>query len=155
MSFALAGLPYGVTQAIAGRSLRRTGESALLWERDDASGTSVRRGFVGLIDDIKTVAKTAQDMGNIDTYTKLLDVQRDALDLMEENQQLRARVHALEEQIAHRDELEFRNGRYYYKSALDLGPVCPKCYKDSGIVCKLSNSTLGPFCAHCQSSYPE
>ena len=108
---------------------------------------------MGLIDEIKTVAKTAQDVGNIETYAKLLDVQREALELLEQNQTLRQCVQELEAPLEHRSSLELRGGRYYYAPDPNLGPVCPKCYNDSGIVVELTTTTGGPWCDHCRSGY--
>ena len=86
---------------------------------------------MGIIDNIRSVAKTVQQIDNIELYRQILDLQAEITDLVEENSELKRTVAELREQA---------------KIASDLVPdedcywLPPRSvYQDSD----------GPFCTNC------
>ena len=84
---------------------------------------------MGIIDNIKEVVSLIQKTGNIDSVRQILDVQKEALDLLEQKGELQKRVSELEELIAIRSEVRFENGAYYRnrEDGSREGPFCSRC----------------------------
>ena len=53
--------------------------------------------ILGLYDSVKEVAGIIQKADNIELYSKILDVQKEAIDLIEENRKLKNKICELEE----------------------------------------------------------
>lgn len=68
--------------------------------------------------------------------------------LMEENAELRTA-------LAHRKALEFRDDSYYIidEHGDEIGPVCPQCYQDKGLVFLLERANGGARCSVCKTRY--
>jgi hypothetical protein len=91
---------------------------------------------MGIIDDIKSVAKTIQQAGNIELYEKILNLQGQALELVEENGKLRSENRELSEKLHKKDHvISERNVYWVVEGDQRKGPFCPICYgKDDKLI---------------------
>lgn len=85
---------------------------------------------MGLVDKVKEVAALVQQLGNIELYRTILDLQKDALDSEDEKRKLRDQVLALEEEVRIKGQLAARDNVYWLGDGQE-GPFCTGC-KDSG-----------------------
>ena len=88
---------------------------------------------MGIIENLKTAVGLAKKIGSIEVQQKLIDVQGEALDLIDENRTLKERVAALAGELKTKKSLQFRNNFYWTMSdeGHEKGPFCSHCY-DSG-----------------------
>lgn len=88
---------------------------------------------MGIIENLKTAVGLAKKIGSIEVQQKLIDVQGEALDLIDENRTLRERVSALAGELKTKKSLQFRNTFYWATTdeGDEEGPFCSHCY-DSG-----------------------
>ncbi|MEL7668461.1 MAG: hypothetical protein AAGU73_09740 [Actinomycetota bacterium] len=118
---------------------------------------------MGFVDEVKSVAQIARDAGNLPLYGRLLDLQREAIEMQEQLAELRAENRRLSEDLARRSELS-REGDKYYLTQDDgqrEGPICYKCYVGSGNVSMLTaaHGRVGTgygivhTCKHCKAQY--
>jgi hypothetical protein len=87
---------------------------------------------MGLIEDAKEAVKLVQQIDNIELYRKILDLQAEAIDLME-------KLREKDEKIAQLENIgtvEIRNNfAYQINGDKILGPYCPRCFgKDKKLV---------------------
>lgn len=85
---------------------------------------------MGIIDSIKTAGTLAKQIGSIEVQQKLIDLQVEALDLIDENRTLKERVATLEGKLKTKKSLQFRKN-FYWTTADDgheEGPFCSHCY---------------------------
>ncbi len=109
---------------------------------------------MGLLDQFKTVVEVVQKADNIDLYRKVLDLQKEALDLVAENQALRQKVRELETAQKTAEGLIFDDNELAYFQKLPEGqregPFCALCRdRDRKLVRKsqqLAHKTECPFC---------
>jgi hypothetical protein len=94
--------------------------------------------FMGVIDTAKEAVQLVQKIDNIELYQKILDLQSDALKIVEENSTLRGKVKELEQAFAVKDTLVFEDNAYFViKESSKEGPYCTLCWdKDRTLVRK-------------------
>lgn len=103
---------------------------------------------------------------------KLAEISQAYFTAVDENFQLREELHKLKnqlvdkdaqirglnEQLAERRKLVYKNGIQGYIVELDgdekTGAVCPCCYKEKGSIVLLEKSKDGGYCPICKSRYP-
>ncbi len=85
---------------------------------------------MSIIDDVKSVAKTIQQIDNIELYQKILNLQAEILALVEENNDLKKEVNSLKEKLRVRESLLFEQDAYWIKKSDNKrdGPFCSKCW---------------------------
>ncbi|MDD4594715.1 MAG: hypothetical protein PHY33_06360 [Methanobacteriaceae archaeon] len=85
---------------------------------------------MSLYEGIKDVASIVQKADNIELYEKLLDLQRDALDILDENKSLKERIRELENNLNIEEKLLFKDNAYYLeqKDKEPDGPFCSVCW---------------------------
>jgi len=116
---------------------------------------------MSLIENIKSVASTVQQIDNIELYSKILDVQGEAMNLMEDNRELKSKIHLLEDQLKIKQKVYFdRNSSWYREDDKIVGPFCSNCSDVKGILVRLHSTSLpeSMFCPSCQihvEVYPE
>ena len=76
-------------------------------------------------------------------------------DLALENKRLADENAELKKQLARKMALEYRDGSYYvYDSCGNLvGPICPRCYRDEGVINLLEKANGGARCSVCKTRY--
>jgi len=82
---------------------------------------------MGLIETIKDVVTVVQKADNIELVKQVLSLQSQALDMIEENRELRERVRVLEATLNLAKKLSFR-APFYFAEGEDV-PLCPRCWE--------------------------
>jgi hypothetical protein len=87
---------------------------------------------MGIIETVKDVATLVQKADNIELYHKILDLQVQIMDLVEQNHSLRSELIELRDRSRFEQGLEFRENMYWHKVGPDTyeGPFCSKCWDD-------------------------
>ena len=84
---------------------------------------------MGLYEAIKDGVEVARKADNIEVMKQLLDAQREALDLFEENRALKDRIRELEEKQKLQGSLKFRDNQYWREDGeTSEGPFCTTCW---------------------------
>ncbi len=81
---------------------------------------------VPLVDNIREIVTLVQQIGNIDLYKRIVDLQADAVNLEQENLRLREQVANLEKKWEIQEDLAFRDNMYWRSSG--EGPYCVPCW---------------------------
>jgi hypothetical protein len=91
---------------------------------------------MSVIDTAKEAVMLVQKIDNIELYRKILDLQSDALKMVEENGKLKEEIKELEKAFQIKDQLIFENNHYYVlKDDSKDGPYCTYCWdKDRKLV---------------------
>jgi len=103
---------------------------------------------MGLIEDAKEAVRLVQEIDNIELYRKILDLQAEAIELME-------KLREKDEKIAQLEDIgsvEIRNN-FAYRVINDKisGPYCPRCFsKDRKLVDLLNIRDHAYVCAICK-----
>ena len=83
---------------------------------------------MSIIDDIKSIAKTIQQADNIELYQKILNVQGEALEVVEQNNKLRDENRELKEKLKIKENLKHERNSYWLESdGKNDGPFCSRC----------------------------
>ena len=82
---------------------------------------------MGFFDVIKDVVTIAQKADNVELYKALLDLQKGAFELSDENRRLKEEVDRLNGIINDNSNKELRGDCYYFNGE---GPYCTKCHDD-------------------------
>lgn len=84
---------------------------------------------MAVYDAIKDAVSIAQKADNIELYRLLIDVQKESLDLLEENRQLKERIKELEDNSKIGESLIFQDYHYYKIEDKDFKePYCSNCW---------------------------
>ena len=79
------------------------------------------------IDNVKEVAKLVRDLGNMDIYRQILNLQGEIMDLTQTNRELQTKIRDLESTLNQVGKMEFRTP-FYYAEGDDI-PHCPRCWE--------------------------
>lgn len=82
---------------------------------------------MGLFDTIKDLKALAVGVENIDLISKLMDVQIQAYEILDENRELRLKLEELERAEEMTLNLSYE-GDLYYRIDDNSGPYCSKCW---------------------------
>jgi hypothetical protein len=107
---------------------------------------------MGLYDIVKDAMNIAQKADNIELYKMLLEAQKETLDLVEENRELKFRLRELEEKERLEKSVVYKEDAYYIKNddeSLD-GPFCRICWdKDRKLIrMSVGDYTYGEAACH-------
>ncbi|WP_459500018.1 hypothetical protein [Bacillus sp. C1] len=82
---------------------------------------------MGITDTIKGIKALAVGMENVELISKLMDLQTQAYEILDENRELRLKLEEIQrtDEISH--DLEYLPDFYYRKSD-GSGPYCPTCW---------------------------
>ena len=84
---------------------------------------------MSVIDTAKEAVMLVQKIDNIELYKKILELQSDALKMVEENGKLRDRIKELETAFVIKDTLTFEDNHYFaMKDGTKDGPYCTLCW---------------------------
>lgn len=95
---------------------------------------------MGMIENIKEIAKIVNQAGNIELYQKVLDLQADALEQSERLQEKDKRIEQLEAAFSIKDKLKLKKSAYYItddNEQLIDGPFCTKCFDVDKLKCRI------------------
>ena len=82
---------------------------------------------MGAIDNVKEVAKLVKDLGNMELYRQILDLQGEIMELTQANRELQTKLTELENTLTQVGKMEFRSPFYYADG--DNVPHCPRCWE--------------------------
>jgi hypothetical protein len=82
---------------------------------------------MSVLQDMKEVAEIAKKLGNIDLYTKILELRIEMNEINEERLRLQLRVNELEEKNRIKEEMTFR-APFWFREGDDT-PHCPACFE--------------------------
>ena len=96
--------------------------------------------ILGLYDSVKEVAGIIQKADNIELYSKILDVQKEAIDLIEENRKLKNKICELEETMNLKKSVRYIEDAYYIEKEDGTfdGPFCRVCWDTTGKLVRMS-----------------
>lgn len=111
---------------------------------------------MSVIENMKEVAELAKKLGNIDLYTRILELRIEMNEINEEKLGLRLRVNELEEKARVQQQMTFR-APFWYRAGDDI-PHCPGCFESHGRAIHLlsldHSTTSGRFkCPVCPFLY--
>ncbi|WP_342432620.1 hypothetical protein [Neobacillus sp. FSL H8-0543] len=109
---------------------------------------------MGLFDTIKDLKALAVGLENIDLISKLMDVQIQAYEILDENRELRLKLEDLERSEEIGSNLSYE-GDLYYKKDDNSGPYCSKCWDVDKLLVRvpieLYDTGWGGSCKNCKS----
>lgn len=106
-------------------------------------------------DALKDAVKLAQKVDNAELIQRLLDAQKEALEMQEELQTLRERVRELERQDDVEESLVFDDGVYWRgpEGGEQDGPFCQLCWDRDHMLIRLQDYKNGYFgCQSCDNT---
>lgn len=112
---------------------------------------------MGFVDKIIETAKLAQRIDNIELYRKILDLQAEALDLVEQIRQKDEVIKDLQEKLAIQGQMKYE-APFYWRIDGDArdGPYCQQCWDNNRKVIRLQGDRHGAWdCPTCKSTYFE
>lgn len=80
---------------------------------------------MGFFDGFKTLRDMAAEYKNAELNKKILDLQSDMFELVEENQSLKQEIESFKKQISLSEKLSFQSPFWYMEG--DSQPYCPRC----------------------------
>ena len=87
---------------------------------------------MGIYEAIKDAVNIAMKADNFELISKLMDAQKESLDLLEENRQLRLRINELEDNDNLAKSLFFINNCYYRLEDKNFNePFCTNCWDNN------------------------
>jgi len=113
---------------------------------------------MSILDNVKAVAEVLQKADNIELYRQILDIQAEAMRLMEKIRALENDNHELKERFRIEENLKFDNDLYwlYKENNSKDGPFCSKCWDDNKklirVHSKLSETVY--ICPSCGTRVP-
>ena len=85
---------------------------------------------------------------------RLRELYGDVADLEDENRELRERVSELQAELERRKDMEYKDGGYFViVNGEGVGPICPECYRNKGLVYPLESTSQGARCPTCGRYY--
>ncbi|MCP2604536.1 hypothetical protein NLC29_00065 [Candidatus Aminicenantes bacterium AH-873-B07] len=110
---------------------------------------------MSIIDEIKSIAKTIQQIDNISLYQKILNLQADIMELLEQNNKLKEENKDLKEKLKIKDSLKFENDVYWTvdkQGKIKDGPFCSRCWDVKNLLVHLlfCPNPLYSKCPECQ-----
>ena len=82
---------------------------------------------MGAIDNVKEVAKLVKDLGNMELYRKILDLQGEIMELTQVNRELRTKVTELQDTLSTVGKMTFQSPFYFAEG--DDVPHCPRFWE--------------------------
>lgn len=114
---------------------------------------------MGILDETKSLVKLAQQVGNMELYQKIVELQSDLVELYEENMQLRQKAASLAEAAKNHAEMHY-DGTVFWtnprRKAPEDGPYCPGCWGVKEKLLRLRSTGQGHwYCMGCQQGIDE
>ena len=85
---------------------------------------------MSIYDGMKDMVSTIQKIDNIELYRQILDLQREVLQVVAENTELKGKLAEAEAQLSRKQDLRFEYNAYWTGETLEAsdGPFCAKCW---------------------------
>ena len=87
---------------------------------------------MSILDNVKAVAEILQKADNIELYKDILNIQAEAMDLMDQIRVLKNENYELKEKFRIKEELRFVNDLYWVINCNEEkdGPFCSRCFDE-------------------------
>jgi hypothetical protein len=111
---------------------------------------------MGMFETLRSAAEVAQKIGNIELYRQLLEAQQTALELADENRQLKEQLRQRDERDRVQADLVFDDAAYRLRSEPNGPFYCPACWvthKQLVPLVSLPDSALHR-CVRCDKRWP-
>jgi len=82
---------------------------------------------MGAIENVKEVAKLVKDIGNMELYRQILDLQGEIMELTQANREYQKQVEVLQEKLEQIGQMTFQSP-FYFQNGDDV-PYCPRCWE--------------------------
>jgi hypothetical protein len=82
---------------------------------------------MSIAEGMKEIAELAKKQGNVDLYTRILELRIEMIEINEEKLKLQAKVNELVEALRVKDQMTFTKP-FWYRDG-DATPHCPACYE--------------------------
>jgi hypothetical protein len=115
---------------------------------------------MSIIDQVRDVAKLAQEVGRMDLYKMVVELQSQVTELATEKFEAaqalvesRQRIADLEEKLRLKGQLEFRRGVYYLKreDRSEDGPFCGRCWEADQLLIHVDGNNQHYHCRQCEN----
>jgi regulator of replication initiation timing len=108
---------------------------------------------MSLLDSINTLLEILYNVGNIKLYEKLKNIQKDALELVEENEKLKEENRELKEKLQVQGSLIFEGNLYWLikQDNKKEGPFCSKCWDENEKLIRLHSDGVDYNCPVCKT----
>ena len=85
---------------------------------------------MSILEDLKGVVSTIQKIDNIELYRQILDLQKEVLQVVSENVDLKAQLSSVKDELRLRRTLRFEYNAYWSGETLETsdGPFCAMCW---------------------------
>jgi hypothetical protein len=85
---------------------------------------------MSIYEGLKEVVATIQKIDNIELYRQILDLQKEVLEVVSENTELKGKLAAAQEELSRKRELRFEFNAYWAGETLETaeGPFCAPCW---------------------------
>lgn len=94
--------------------------------------------MIDIIQSVKEAAKLAQEVGKIELYQKILDLQAAIMEISEENRNLKRELADLQQKFIIKSNLKFENDRYFLiEGDKKDGPFCSPCWDTKQLTVRL------------------
>jgi hypothetical protein len=105
---------------------------------------------MSIIGDIKSIGEIVQKADNIELYRKILDLQYEAMNVIQQMNELKEQNRVLKEKLETVENLTFKD-KVYFKNG-DSEPFCSKCWDADSKLIRLHGDGEGWFqCPSCKT----
>jgi len=108
---------------------------------------------MSVIDDLKSVGKTLNDIGKVEEYKKILESWQIILEMQEENDKLKKSNSDLKEKLELKGNLVKDDFVYFLeKDGNKEGPFCSRCWEKNKVLITLQQNKVGHWnflCPEC------
>lgn len=105
---------------------------------------------MAIIDEIKSAATLVHQIGNMDLYKKILEIQAQAMDLMENNLRFQKENQMLKEKLEISGKLVCEKDVYWFPmDGKKDGPFCTRCWDADKKLVRLHKLTGNPVYSKC------
>lgn len=111
---------------------------------------------MGMIENAKSLGKLVQQLGNLDAYQKIVELQSDMLELLDENLRLKEEAAELKQSIELQESVKFEFDAYWIIRQGDQdddGPFCSCCWDVRRQLVRLQQRAFGMECPACKFSF--
>ena len=95
---------------------------------------------MGIVDNVKDAVELVQQMGNMELYRKILDLQVEAIELTEQLKQKDETIAKLKEAMSLKGKMICKDSSYFTvdeKGEIVDGPFCAKCFDVDHNLCRI------------------
>lgn len=112
---------------------------------------------MGIVDNAKDIAKLVRDVGNMELYQKIIDLQAEIVELSNEKYSVDKELSELKRSIDLEKSMVYK--KPFYMRDGDDQPFCPICWETKNIATHLEGAKYSQyagkyyFCKHCTNKF--